>query len=190
MLGSDGLRRELDRLSGRGAREQVDALVARLASAGPRDDLTLLVVQGGSGPPSARLEPLLTHRLVARPERLSAMREAVAAACRVAGASEACTRDVVLAVDEACQNVIRHAYGGDPEGEIVLELLRDGTDLVVYLRDFAPRVDPGRIRPRDLEDVRPGGLGTHFIREVMDEHEFLAPESGPGNLLRMRKRIQ
>ena len=190
MLGTDGLRRELERLAAGGARALVDALVARLASVGPRDDLTLLVVEGRGAPASPPLEPLLTHRLTARPERLYATREAVADACRVAGCSEPCTRDVVLAVDEACQNVIRHAYHGDPHGELVLELLRDGRDLVVYLRDFAPRVDPGTVHPRALEDVRPGGLGTHFIREVMDEHEFLAPESGRGNVLRMRKRIQ
>jgi sigma-B regulation protein RsbU (phosphoserine phosphatase) len=190
MLGMAGLRREIDRLAGGGPRALVDGLLARLASARPRDDLTLLVVQGGSGPVSRRIEPLLTHRLVARPERLGAMRQAVADACRRAGCGEPCTRDVVLAVDEACQNVIRHGYHGDRDGEIVLELLRDGPDLVVYLRDFAPKVDPGKVHPRELEDLRPGGLGTHFIREVMDAQEFLAAETGAGNVLRMRKRIQ
>ena len=134
-------------------------------------------------------ERLLSHRFAARPAELREARAAVEKVCRNVGCSEPCTRDVVLAVDEACQNVIRHAYQGDPEGEIVLELLHDGEDLVVYLRDFAPRVDPEAIRPRDLDDVRPGGLGTHFIREVTDSHEFLTPEDGEGNLLRMRKRI-
>jgi sigma-B regulation protein RsbU (phosphoserine phosphatase) len=142
-------------------------------------------------------EILLEHRFAARPDRLAEARDRVARACREAGCSEPCARDVVLAVDEACQNVIRHAYHGDPDGEIVLEIRRDGARLVVYLEDFAPRVDPERIRPRDLDDLRPGGLGTHFIREVMDEREFLPPGTGrpgsrsptKGNLMRMAKRI-
>jgi len=137
---------------------------------------------------------LLAFRFAARPERLAEARSHVQRACREAGCSEACSGDVVLAVDEACQNVIRHGYGGDPDGEIRIEIRRDGGDLVVYLEDFAPRVDPERVQPRDLEDVRPGGLGTHFIRECMDEREFLPPpeargEPDRGNLLRMKKRI-
>ena len=131
---------------------------------------------------------LLQHTFAAEPEALHAVREHVSRACEEAGCGPSCSQDVVLAVDEACQNVIRHAYGGAP-GEIVLEIARDGDRLVVYLRDFADPVDPERIRPRALDDVRPGGLGTHFIQELMDEHEFLAPESGTGNLLRMKKRI-
>ncbi len=94
-----------------------------------------------------------------------------------------------MAVDEACQNVIRHAYRNDPDGEIELEIEHHGDELVLSLRDFAPEIDPDRVRPRDLDDVRPGGIGTHLIREVMDRAEFLRPESGRGNLLRMRKRI-
>ena len=45
------------------------------------------------------------------------------------------------------------------------------------------------MKPRDLDDVRPGGLGTHFMAEVMDRVEFLTPPEGGGNLLRMVKRI-
>jgi len=50
-------------------------------------------------------------------------------------------------------------------------------------------VDVSKVKPRDLEDIRPGGLGTHFIREVMDEVEFLRPPNDSGNILRMVKRI-
>jgi sigma-B regulation protein RsbU (phosphoserine phosphatase) len=144
-----------------------------------------------TGPAGDRL---LAFRFPARPERLAEARRRVDRACREAGCSEACSRDVVLAVDEACQNVIRHGYAGDPQGEIRIEIRRDGPDLVVYLEDFAPRVDPERVRPRALDDVRPGGLGTHFIQEVMDEREFLPPPGTPrdpamGNVLRMKKRI-
>jgi sigma-B regulation protein RsbU (phosphoserine phosphatase) len=47
----------------------------------------------------------------------------------------------------------------------------------------------GAIHPRPLDELRPGGLGTHFIRTVMDEVAFLPPPAGAGNLLQMTKRI-
>ena len=105
------------------------------------------------------------------------------------GCGERLTDDLVLAVDEACQNIIRHAYAGTPDGEIILEILGEDDNIVVLLRDFAAPVDPTRIGPRDLGDVRPGGLGTHLMRTVMDGVEFLPPPGGRGNLLRMVKRI-
>jgi sigma-B regulation protein RsbU (phosphoserine phosphatase) len=106
-----------------------------------------------------------------------------------AGCGPHSARDVVLAIDEACQNVIRHAYCGNPQGEIVVRLEREREKLVCLIRDFAPPVDPDQVRPRDPGDLRPGGLGTLFIRELMDEVEFVSPPAGEGNLLRLCKRI-
>ena len=59
----------------------------------------------------------------------------------------------------------------------------------VRLRDFASPADPDSMRPRDLDDIIPGGLGTHFIREIMDSAEFLPPPGGEGNLLQLTKKI-
>jgi sigma-B regulation protein RsbU (phosphoserine phosphatase) len=94
-----------------------------------------------------------------------------------------------MAIDEACQNVIRHGYRNDLSGEIVLGIEHCGDDFVFTLRDFAPTVDPERIQPRTLDDVRPGGLGVHFIYEVMDECRYVDLPSDEGNLLRMIKQI-
>jgi sigma-B regulation protein RsbU (phosphoserine phosphatase) len=137
--------------------------------------------------PAARR--LLDLRVPARPDELRGIRTAVRDCLTRCGCSDASLGDIVLAVDEACQNIIRHAYAGDPDGVIVLEIERDGQNLVFRLFDFAPRIDPENVKPRDLDDLRPGGLGTHFIRDVMDETEFLEPPSGDGNLLRMVRRI-
>ena len=46
--------------------------------------------------------------------------------------------------------------------------LRDALDLAILIEDEARQVDPGEIKGRALDDVRPGGLGVHIIREVMD----------------------
>jgi len=128
--------------------------------------------------------------MAARVDQLRKIRDAVRVAVESCGCSDECAADVVMAVDEACQNIIRHAYCDDSSGAIELEIERFGEDLVVSLRDFAPEVDPDEVKPRDLDEIRPGGLGTHLIREMMDSADFIRPESGGGNLLRMVKRIR
>jgi sigma-B regulation protein RsbU (phosphoserine phosphatase) len=133
--------------------------------------------------------PLLELRFRARPAELREVRHSVREAVLRGGVGEGCAADVVMAVDEACQNVIRHAYAGNPEGTIELRIEREGDALVVSLIDYAPRVDPAEVRGRDLDELRPGGLGTHLIRSAMDEVEFRPPPPGCGNLLRMVKRL-
>lgn len=139
-------------------------------------------------PSAAR--PLLRRCFPARATELRSVREAVRREALAQGCAPECAGDFVMAVDEACQNIIRHAYAGRSDGEIVLEIERSGGDLLVSLRDFAPPVDPARVRPRDLDDLRPGGLGTHLIRELTDGADFAPAPPGGGNLFRMRKRIR
>ncbi len=136
-----------------------------------------------------RLKRLLQLRFPARAAELKRIREAVRESVEGCGCNAKSTADIVLAVDEACQNIIRHAYRGDSDNVIELEVEHRGDSLVFSLTDHAPEIDPNRVKPRDLDDLRPGGLGTHFIRRVMDEVEFLRPASGTGNLLRMVRRI-
>jgi sigma-B regulation protein RsbU (phosphoserine phosphatase) len=132
---------------------------------------------------------LLERRFRAKSSELCQTREAVRACLSTCGCRADSVEEVVLAVDEACQNIIRHAYCGDTDGEIVLELDMEGDALVVSLLDFAPSVSPDCMKPRDLDDVKPGGLGTHFMRTVMDEVSLGRAPSGQGNILKMVKRI-
>ncbi|BAE49138.1 ATP-binding SpoIIE family protein phosphatase [Paramagnetospirillum magneticum] len=166
------------------AGERLKAMVRSLEdSGGLRDDVTLMVIED-----RRRLGLGFEGRYPARAEELSAIRSALGNAMRGQGCGEAVVGDVVLAVDEACQNIIRHAYKGG-EGEIIVHLDREPNRLVIRLMDFAPAVDVAKIEPRPLDEVRPGGLGTHLIRSVMDSVEFLPPPAGIGNLLQMVKRI-
>lgn len=130
----------------------------------------------------------LDRRFAAAPERLKDIRAEVFAVAAALGCPLPQVRDIVLAVDEACQNIIRHAYGGQ-DGDIWVQMERNGDTLVVRLIDFAPPVDIARCCPRALEDVRPGGLGTHLMRCVMDEVAFAPPPDGAGNMLRMSRKI-
>jgi phosphoserine phosphatase RsbU/P len=166
------------------AADRLKAMVRSLEdSGGLRDDVTLMVIEdrrdGRAG---------FEHRYAARPEELSAIRTALGGTMRRLGCGESMVGDVVLAVDEACQNIIRHAYKGG-EGDIVLNIDREDDRLVIRLMDFAPAVDVAKIQPRPLDEVRPGGLGTHLMRSIMDSVDFLPPPAGIGNLLHMVKRI-
>ena len=96
---------------------------------------------------------------------------------------------LVLAINEACMNVIQHAYGNDGNGEIIIEFLEDENELVVRIFDFAQKSDKRLIKSRDLDDVRPGGIGVHLIHEVMDKVEYIEGIDNVGNLLELRKKI-
>ncbi|HEV1994396.1 MAG TPA: ATP-binding protein, partial [Candidatus Acidoferrum sp.] len=86
----------------------------------------------------------------------------------------------VLAVDEGLTNIIRHAYGGNAERPIEASFRRiharcdgkSGDALEIVLEDRGAAVNPKKLCGRTLEDIRPGGLGLHFIRESMDTVEF------------------
>lgn len=134
-------------------------------------------------------ERIAQLRIAARPDRLRMVRAMVTEAGGANGCSGECVSQMVMAVDEACQNIIRHAYGGDPGGEIVVDIRRQDDAIAIHLLDFAAPVDASTIKPRPLDDVKPGGLGTHFIQECMDEWRFLTPPDGAGNCLRLVKRI-
>jgi len=134
--------------------------------------------------------PILELRFPAQAKELRRVRAAVKEKSLSCGADERTAHDIVTAVDEACQNIIRHAYKGEAVGDIELTLSKEDAGLTITLVDWAPRTDPSKVRPRDLDDVRPGGLGTHLMRELMDSVEFREPPPGCGNLLRMVKQIR
>jgi len=126
--------------------------------------------------------------LPAQPESLRHVREAVAASLRAAGCSQEVADRLVLALDEACANVIRHGYRG-AQGLIDVVLERRGRSLVFLLRDYAEAVNPARLKPKRPSGRRVGGLGLHFIDTIMDSWEHRKPADGRGNLLVMSKRI-
>ncbi|OGT64796.1 MAG: hypothetical protein A3I13_06330 [Gammaproteobacteria bacterium RIFCSPLOWO2_02_FULL_47_50] len=134
-------------------------------------------------------EQLVKLHLPARPERLCLVRVLVKRVAELAGCDTELSDKLVIAVNEACMNVIKHAYKGDYSGEIILEIHNNAGSLLFRLLDHADPVDLDSVKPRDLEDIRPGGLGTHFIREIMDECNMGHLEGGAGNYLEMIKKI-
>jgi len=91
-----------------------------------------------------------------------------------------------MAIDEAAANVIRHTYGGREDARLALEIKKFPDRLEFLLEDWGPKVRAEQIRPRPLDEVRPGGLGTFFINSFMDACSY-DPEFAEGNRLRMVK---
>lgn len=133
---------------------------------------------------------LLKIDLPARPEALRELRAALLAALDRAGVDAQARDRLVLAVHEAACNVIRHAYADREDGRMRVLVTRERGALRFALRDYAPPVDPARIRPRDLSVCRPGGLGINFIDDTMDSWRLRPIRHGRGNVLVMRKRMR
>jgi anti-sigma regulatory factor (Ser/Thr protein kinase) len=94
---------------------------------------------------------------------------------------------VTLAVHEACTNIIVHGYQGDTSQRIDLAVDVTPDVMTVEIRDYADKPNVAAIQPRALQDVRPGGLGTHLMRTIMDVVEYDLSVT-TGTVLRMTKR--
>jgi anti-sigma regulatory factor (Ser/Thr protein kinase) len=138
----------------------------------------------------SELRPDLTLELVSNPIYLCAVREMINLSVKRLGFSDNAASQVALAVDEAIVNVMKHGYERRLDGRIWVKLtpVGDPVDAVeIVIEDEARQVEPEQIRGRDLEDIRPGGLGVHIIREVMDEVRY-EKRNGQGMRLTMTKR--
>jgi anti-sigma regulatory factor (Ser/Thr protein kinase) len=128
--------------------------------------------------------------IVSDPRYLCVVRAAVSAAIQRFGFDEDESGKVILAVDEAVTNVMRHGYDNADDQPIWVYVRptdhRGRAGVTILVEDRARQVEPENIRGRELADVRPGGLGVHIIREVMDEVQY-TKRSGGGMRLLMAK---
>jgi len=96
--------------------------------------------------------------------------------------------DVVLALAEAAQNIVKHAYNGQATGDTMkVEIKFDDKQLIVELFDKGSPAIPQNIKPRKLDDIRAGGLGTFFIGQIMDEVIFKTSATDWVNHLILKK---
>ena len=140
-----------------------------------------------NSPHNIRLE------LFSNPLYLSGVREFIAGIAKRLGFTEVHCSQIALAVDEAVANIIRHGYNTRTDGKIWIMVThegdsRTGLSMQVVIEDEAKQVDPCTIKSRDLEDIRPGGLGVHIIKEVMDVAMYEKRACGCGMRLTLIKR--
>jgi len=96
--------------------------------------------------------------------------------------------DVVLAIAEAAQNIVKHAYSGEPTGDTMrVEISFKENQLKIDLYDKGKPAIPQNIKPRQIDDIKPGGLGTFFIGQIMDEVVFKTSASDWVNHLILTK---
>tara|TARA_Y100000590_G_C15142561_1_gene796702 strand:+ start:37 stop:447 length:411 start_codon:yes stop_codon:yes gene_type:complete len=96
--------------------------------------------------------------------------------------------DVVLALAEAAQNIVKHAYEGQTTGDKMrVEMKFDTKQLIIELFDKGKPAIPQNIKPRKLDDVKAGGLGTFFIGQIMDEVIFKTSATDWVNHLVLKK---
>ena len=130
------------------------------------------------------MRDLAVIKVPSDPKYLSVIRAVTAKVGELSGLSDRAVEDVKLAVDEACSNVIRHAYGGDPTRSILIKFKKTEVGFEVLIEDEGLKARPGSIKGRSLDDVRPGGLGIHLIRRAFDLFSF-DPRKKTGNRLSM-----
>ena len=196
-LETDGFRRIIREGTGLQPAARIAAVVSLLGETGQKrhDDITLIAINAGNpcltGEKQHNTTSMIArHTFPARADALQAVREVVTRGCAECGCTESMATDIVIAVGEACQNVVRHAYKDIEGGEATLEIYCKGGIIEFFLQDSAPPVDPEQLKPKWPEEPRPGGLGICLIHDIMDEVEYLPPPSGQGNLLRMAKYIE
>ncbi|HUV28179.1 MAG TPA: ATP-binding protein [Anaerolineales bacterium] len=124
-------------------------------------------------------------------ENLAGIRKFVFKAASEAGFNDKEIYAVELAVDEACSNIIEHAYGGEGKGDIICTCNDLNNGLEIILKDDGEPFDPSDVSPPDfsleLEKLNPRGAGLFLIRNMMDDVDFTFSKED-GNELRMIKR--
>lgn len=124
------------------------------------------------------------------PRLLCCLRALVRTYMGVLGYNVERTEEVVLALDEACTNAIRHSYGGRPDQRLELDFRVCDEYTEITLRDSGAPAPKAKLARRNLEAdspeaVRPGGLGVQIIHRVFDDVVF-EPGETQGNTVTMR----
>ena len=99
--------------------------------------------------------------------------------------------ELVLAIAEAAQNIVKHGYKGieNTTDKMQIKISLNNNELEIGFFDKGKPVVPGNVQHRKLDDIKPGGLGTFFIKQIMDEAVFKKDKKGWVNHLVLTKKI-
>ena len=99
--------------------------------------------------------------------------------------------EIVLAIAEAAQNIVKHGYKGvdNTTDRMQIKISMKDSELEIGFFDKGKAVVPGNVQHRKLDDIKPGGLGTFFIKQIMDAAVFKKDEKGWVNHLVLTKKI-
>lgn len=118
---------------------------------------------------------------------LALVRAFIEGVCQTADCDGRTTDAVVMATDEAVNNIVRHAHRGYPEATIQIQCFVHGDRIEVRLLDEGAPFDLAAVPHLDPSELRIGGRGVFLMRTLMDELSC-QPRGDRGNILRMVKR--
>jgi serine/threonine-protein kinase RsbW len=134
------------------------------------------------------MKDTLIITIPSHPKYLSVVRAVTVKIGQLHEINETIIEDIKLAIDEACTNIIKHAYKGDTSKKIILKYKVLQRSFKVIIEDSGIKSNIDVMKGRSLEDVRPGGLGIHLINRVFDIFEF-DEKKKKGNRLKLVKYI-
>lgn len=139
------------------------------------------------------IERTFTLKVPSSTENLALIREFVGSIAQQSGLSTMDAGKLELAIDEACANVIEHAYGHDISKEVIIRAKFDQETLRIDVEDTGNGFDPNAIKQEELEELvhkrRTGGLGMRLMKTLMDEVHYEI-EPGVKNELHMVKHLR
>lgn len=126
--------------------------------------------------------------VTSHPENLKRIRKVMREILVQTGFSKKESGFVVLAIDEACSNIIRHGYKNDYHRKIDLTVRLEKNRLIISIMDDGVRFDETLIKTRDVDDIKPGGLGIYIIHQVMDSVEYSRTHEGFNRIKMVKNR--
>jgi serine/threonine-protein kinase RsbW len=116
--------------------------------------------------------------VTSRTENLSRIREFITANAEEAGMAKEAIGEIILAVDEACTNIIKHAYKSYPDGEITINVACSGNKFTIMIMDQGRSFEPDEVNKPDLQEYyrqrRVGGLGMYLMKRLMDDVKYIS----------------
>jgi len=109
-------------------------------------------------------------------DNLAHIRDFTKEAAKICGFSEDVTGKIVLAVDEACTNIIKHAYKYSPQGNIFISVKFADSKFEISITDEGTHFNPDAVPEPDIKEYykqkKVGGLGMYLIKRLMDEVKY------------------
>lgn len=111
-------------------------------------------------------------KIPSNPKYLTIVRSVTEKVCSLFSFKRELMEEFKHAIDEACSNVIKYAYGFDSTKDIIIKFKVSKDRFMVVIEDKGKKANIEMIKGRALEEVKPGGLGVHFIKRVFDVYKF------------------
>ena len=126
--------------------------------------------------------------IMSHPKNLKDVRKAIKEIMSKTSLSKEDSGCIILAIDEACSNIIKHGYKNEYNRKIDLNFRLEPNLLTTSIIDNGIKFDKNSIKIRNITEIKPGGLGMNIINQVMDKVEYTRTPEG-FNIIKMVKKL-